>query len=253
MLLADAIAARSRRICGRRRRRRGRSHRARPARRPGFSPRLSSSTANLLPAGSIRRQPKLADTLERLSHAGLADFYRGDVGREIALDLERIGSPILRRDLETYRARVANPLSIRLRQAEIFSLPAPTEGLASLLALGIAERLRRVGRRGETTYHATDRGVRSARCRKPRPRRRSARDRGRSGRPSRGQPFVEREALQIDRASRAPRCRCPVGVAGTRVWIGCIDKDGLAVSYAQSVHGPFGSGCVLPTTGIALA
>ena len=44
--------------------------------------------------GTVRRQPKLADTLERLSHAGLADFYRGDVGREIALDLERIGSPI---------------------------------------------------------------------------------------------------------------------------------------------------------------
>ncbi|MFC5085799.1 gamma-glutamyltransferase [Microvirga arabica] len=52
------------------------------------------------PEGTQRRTPRLADTLEQLAHAGLADFYRGDVGREIALDLERIGSPIIRKDLE---------------------------------------------------------------------------------------------------------------------------------------------------------
>ena len=59
----------------------------------------------------------------------------------------------------------------------------------------------------------------------------------------------EREALQID-AQRAASLSLPSGVDGTSVWIGCIDKDGLAVSYEQSIHGPFGSGCVLPTTGI---
>ena len=32
--------------------------------------------------------------------------------------------------------------------------------------------------------------------------------------------------------------------------MGCIDKDGLAVSYIQSVYWAFGSGCVLPATGI---
>ena len=35
---------------------------------------------------------------------GLDDFYRGDVGREIAADLERIGSPVTRDDLENCRA-----------------------------------------------------------------------------------------------------------------------------------------------------
>jgi oxamate amidohydrolase len=61
--------------------------------------------------------------------------------------------------------------------------------------------------------------------------------------------FIEREALQID-AKRAARISLPSGSAGTGVWIGCIDKDGLAVSYAQSVHGIFGSGCVLSATGV---
>ena len=46
--------------------------------------------------GAVLRQRALADTLDHLAHAGLDDFYRGDVGREIAADLERIGSPVTR-------------------------------------------------------------------------------------------------------------------------------------------------------------
>ncbi|MDF2813084.1 MAG: gamma-glutamyltransferase [Microvirga sp.] len=199
-------------------------------------------------AGALRRQPKLADTLERLSHAGLLDFYRGDVGREIALDLERMESPIVRRDLEAYRARVANPLSVRLRQADVYSLPAPTEGLASLLALGIADRPGiRPGETAEYLHGMIEAAKRAlALCDRlitdPREVEGELADRLAGS-------ALEREALQIDRR-RAAAYALPRRVEGSGVWIGCIDKDGLAVSYAQSVHGPFGSGCVLPTTGI---
>ena len=43
-------------------------------------------------AGDVRRAPTLAATLDHLAQAGLDDFYRGDVGREIAADLESIGA-----------------------------------------------------------------------------------------------------------------------------------------------------------------
>jgi gamma-glutamyltranspeptidase len=66
------------------------------------------------PAGTQRRMAALADSLSQLAAAGLDDFYRGDVGREIAADLERIGSPITRADLERYEARAIEPLSARL-------------------------------------------------------------------------------------------------------------------------------------------
>jgi gamma-glutamyltranspeptidase len=102
-------------------------------------------------AGALRRQTALAGTLEQLAHAGLADFYRGDVGREIAADLERIGAPIARRDLETFRARVVEPLSLRHGDATLYNFPPPTQGLASLVLLGIFERLKVA--RGETVEH----------------------------------------------------------------------------------------------------
>jgi gamma-glutamyltranspeptidase/glutathione hydrolase len=75
--------------------------------RPAF-PKPSSSTARSpRPARSAGCEAR--DTLAHLAEAGLDDFYRGDVGREIAADFERIGSPVTRRDLEAFAPRPASP------------------------------------------------------------------------------------------------------------------------------------------------
>ena len=50
----------------------------------------------------------------QLAHVGLDDFYRGDVGREITVDLERIGSPLTREDLTKFAATVSEPLHVEL-------------------------------------------------------------------------------------------------------------------------------------------
>src|SRR5262249_57822672 len=84
----------------------------------------------------------LAGTLDHLAHAGLDDFYRGDVGREIAAELDRIGSPVTRDDLVRYRASVAEPLSVALQAGTLYNTPPPTQGLASLIVLALFDRLR---------------------------------------------------------------------------------------------------------------
>ncbi|HEV7981530.1 MAG TPA: gamma-glutamyltransferase, partial [Xanthobacteraceae bacterium] len=93
-------------------------------------------------AGTGLRQPALAATLDHLAKAGLEDFYRGDVGREIASDLERIGSPVTRADLEAAHAVVADPLSLTIEAGTLYNAPPPTQGVASLLILGLFARLR---------------------------------------------------------------------------------------------------------------
>ncbi len=92
-------------------------------------------------AGALRRQVKVGDTLAHLAEAGLDDFYRGDVARELGADLERLGSPVTRADLKAYRARWREPLSVRLDGITVYNTPAPTQGLASLIILGIYARL----------------------------------------------------------------------------------------------------------------
>ena len=92
--------------------------------------------------GATLKQAALAATLDQLVNAGLGDFYRGDVGREIAADLERIGSPVTRGDLEGYEAVVREPLSVALQAGTLYNTPPPTQGLASLMILALFERLR---------------------------------------------------------------------------------------------------------------
>jgi len=51
----------------------------------------------------------------------------------------------------------------------------------------------------------------------------------------------------------APRLAPPRGGAkGDTIYMGAIDKNGLAVSFIQSIYWEFGSGCVLPATGVLM-
>ncbi len=72
--------------------------------------------------GQMLKQEALAETLTQLAHAGLDDFYRGDVGREIAADLDRIGSPVTRRDLNATGPRSPNRCASPCRRAR-FTTP----------------------------------------------------------------------------------------------------------------------------------
>ena len=79
--------------------------------------------------------------MAQLARAGLDDFYRGDVGRELAADLSRIGSLLTRDDLTRYHATLAEPLRIELPVGAVYNTDAPTQGVASLMILALFERL----------------------------------------------------------------------------------------------------------------
>src|SRR5262249_49809610 len=67
-------------------------------------------------------------------------------------------------------------------------------------------------------------------------------------RPFLASAFLDKEAAAIDRRRAA---RWPAGDgAGDTIWMGAIDRRGLAVSFIQSLYWEFGSGVVLPPTGI---
>jgi oxamate amidohydrolase len=192
---------------------------------------------------------KLSETFEQLARAGLDDFYRGDVGREIAADLERIGSPVVRADLEGYRAVQREPLSLRLASGTLYNSPPPTPGLVALVILGIFERLG-VAKADSFEYlHGLVEASKRAFI---------LRD-GVLTEFERMQQdptqfltaaFLDREAKAVDPGRAAPWPR-PAG-AGDTIWLGAADSSGLAVSYIQSLYFEFGSGCVLPRTGIVM-
>jgi gamma-glutamyltranspeptidase len=199
--------------------------------------------------GATLTQGAFAATLDHLANAGLADFYRGDVGREIAADLDRIGSPVTRADLESYAAYVAEPLSVRLDAGTLYNAPPPTQGLASLIILALFERLRVAEAESFDFVHGLVEATKVA----FKIRDRAVTDPRRLKEPPEKYlefPLLDRAARSIDRNVASP---WPVlAGAGDTVWMGAADASGLVVSYIQSIYWEFGSGCVLPATGVLM-
>jgi oxamate amidohydrolase len=199
--------------------------------------------------GTTLKQQAFADTLSHLAHVGLDDFYRGDVGREIAADLERIGSPVTRNDLERYQATLAEPLRVTLPTGTVYNIDAPTQGVASLMILALFARLNVTEAEGFDHIH----GLVEATKRALRMRDRVVTD------PNYLAHSLDRvlddrtiagEAMKIDRAKAA---QWPLSAgAGDTIWMGAADSSGLVVSYIQSLYWEFGSGCVLPATGVLM-
>ncbi len=200
-------------------------------------------------AGVLRRQENLGATLAHLAQAGLDDFYRGDIAREIAADLDALGSPVTRADLKAYNARWREPLAMKTKSATLYNTPVPTQGLASLMLLGIFERL------GVSELDTVDyaHGLIEASKRAFAHRDRvcidfdiATADFDRLLSPA----TLQAEAARIDMRRAAPWPLPPE--QGDTIWMGAIDKDGVAVSFIQSVYWEYGSGVVLPKTGVLM-
>jgi oxamate amidohydrolase len=200
-------------------------------------------------AGSTLRQAALAGMLEHLARAGLDDFYRGDVGREVAADLDRVGSPVTRDDLVRYAAVLAEPLTVSVAAGTLANTPPPTQGIASLLLLALFDRLD--VKSAESFDHVH--GLIEATKRAFRVRDRYVTDPDHLPHaPERyfDPAFLDAETARIDRR-KAAQWPAPAA-AGDTVWMGAADASGLVVSYIQSLYWEFGSGVVLPRTGVLM-
>lgn len=197
--------------------------------------------------GQVLRQSKLADTLERLGRAGLDDFYRGELAAAMAEDLARVGSPVRRKDLAAYQAKVIEPLSTRLRNATLYNQPPPTQGMASLMILGMFDRLGVTEAEGFEHLHglveATKQAflIRDRYCTDPAYMEVNPADF------LTGDDLAER-AARIDPHQALPWPQ--PALPGDTIWMGCIDREGRSASFIQSIYWEFGAGVVLPSTGV---
>ena len=201
-----------------------------------------------LQQGERLKQPALAGTLRRLVRDGLGSFYDGVVARDIAADLAAAGSPVTGDDLAAHRAEHPQPLTTRIRGADLYNSAPPTQGFASLLILALYDRLGIDSVDDFAHVHglveATKRAFR-------------LRDRH-VGDPA-FMDFDVQGLLSDDDALAALAATIDpsqamawphVPALGDTVWFGVIDGEGRAVSAIQSTYFEFGSGLVLPQTGI---
>lgn len=197
--------------------------------------------------GSRFYQPALAGTLKQLCEEGLDSFYRGPLAERLAQGMARYGLPIVLADLNRHVARRTTPLRLQHQQGEVWNLAPPTQGLVSLAILGITDRLAMADADDATTIHriveATKLafGLRDAHITDPQERQTDI------------QRLLDPAALQALAGRIDDNQAAAWGTGkgpGDTVWMGVMDSSGLAVSFIQSLYHEFGSGVVLPDTGI---
>jgi gamma-glutamyltranspeptidase/glutathione hydrolase len=191
----------------------------------------------------------MANTLRRLTREGFDAFYRGELAREIAADLAAVGSPVSLADLAAFRARRVTPLHLRHSLGDLYNMTPPTQGLVSLIILAILDRLGIAAVPADGVEHihliveATKQAfaVRDRYVTDPDHMKIDAQD---ALREEFLAPYVA--AIARDRAQPWGKGKVPADT----VWMGVIDAKGCAVSFIQSIYHEFGSGIVLPQTGI---
>lgn len=216
---------------------------------PGFASHFMGEGGKQPEAGSKRQQSRLAATFEQLAHAGLDDFYRGDIAREMAADLEAAGSAVTRDDLRRYEARWRAPLSVKIPGVTLYNCQPPTQGLASLLMHAVFDRLDAREAESPAHWHGLIEAAKRAYA---------IRDRVVTDFDHlKADPaaFLTPERIEHEAAAINPRRAAgwPLPSAdGDTIWMGAIDGSGLAISFIQSLYWEYGSGLVLQKTGLLM-
>lgn len=213
---------------------------------PGFADTyLDNGTPVQL--GDLFKQTRIAATLETLAGAGLDDFYRGDLAHAIADDLQKAGSPVSHDDLQQFNAMIVEPLALDVGGHKVFNMPPPTQGLASLMLLGIFSRLKIDSLDDYQYIH----GLIESTKQSFRVRDREVSDPAFMA--NSAEQFLQNDLLDSLAAGVNMTTADPwpdASVGGDTVWLGAVDHQGNAVSFIQSIYWEFGSGVVLPQTGI---
>lgn len=199
--------------------------------------------------GEVWRSAAMAATLSAIAESRADAFYRGELAENIDTFMQRHGGLLRSSDLAAYRPEWVEPVSVGYRDHEIWEIPPNGSGLIALQALGMLETLGAPPRdpvellhqRIEATKLAYADGLHHIS-------ERSAMETGPAELLDNG--YLRARAGLIDRDALKPTHGNPH--KGGTVYLAAADSDGNMVSFIQSNYEGFGSGMVVPGTGISL-
>lgn len=199
--------------------------------------------------GEMWASPDHADTLQSIAETNAESFYRGKIAEKIVRFSEETDGYITAEDLAEYRPEWVDPIHVNYRGYDVWEIPPNGQGLIALQALNIVEGFEFDSKDTVETYHQQIEALKLAF--------------------TDGQEYIadsrhmtasvdgllskkyaeERRSLIGDEAIMPKPGQPPKG--GT-VYLATADDEGNMVSFIQSNYIEFGSGIVIPETGISL-
>ncbi len=218
---------------------------------PGFAESFLRDGRTPAP-GELWRFPEQARTLRRIAETRGRDFYEGELAGAIVDFARRTGGSLALEDLAAHRAEWVTPIGQRYRDLTLHEIPPNGQGIAALMALGMLEHfdLEAHGPDSATTYHLCIEAMKlafadlAAHVADPRSMRVTTAE-------LLDPEYLGRRARKIS-PDRAAHHGAGEPKAGGTVYLAAADADGMMVSFIQSNYWSFGSGIVVPGTGISL-
>lgn len=201
--------------------------------------------------GERFRCPDQAATLRRIAATGGEAFYRGDLARRIAAHAQATGGLLTEADLDSHRPAWVRTISQPYRGAILHEIPPNTQGLAALQMLGIVSHVP-LGYPVDSadSLHVQIEAMKLALADVYR----YVSDPGVLEVPTTAlldDDYLAERAALID-MEHASQPRFGVPHRGDTVYLATADANGMMVSFIQSNFHGFGSGVVVPGTGISL-
>lgn len=199
--------------------------------------------------GSIVKLPDHARTLADIAATKAGSFYHGALAEKIARFSAAHDGALNGEDLAAHTSDWVDPISVTYRGHEVWEMPPNGQGLIVLQALKIFETLYDPAMSEVMVQHYLIEALKAAFA---------------DGRATISDPqhvgvpvadlladdYIRRRADAIGPQAAEPCAGKPR--SGGTVYLATADRDGMMVSFIQSNYEGFGSGLVVPGTGIAL-
>jgi gamma-glutamyltranspeptidase/glutathione hydrolase len=199
--------------------------------------------------GEIWSSPAQAKTLQEIAESKASSFYQGELAEKIEAFARQYNGYLSKEDLESYRPEWVTPIKINYRGYDVWEIPPNGHGLVALLTLNILKGFDFPAKDSLDTYHKQIEALKLAFAdglhyiAEPAAMQADVKDLLADG------YAEERRRLIKDQALRPLPGTPPKG--GT-VYLATADREGNMVSMIQSNYTGFGSGLVVPDTGISL-
>jgi len=218
---------------------------------PQFAPWFSTfAPGGKVPkAGDLWYSPDQVRTLEILQKEGFLSLYTGTLARNLVEFSETTGGHLSPTDLAEYAPQWVDPISMAYHGVDVWEIPPNGQGVTALMALGMRAQ-DSPGSWGRTEdVHNDIESIKLAfsdtfaQVTDPRSMVHTSKD------------LLDPSYLRARRALLGPTAGSPTPgqpPKGGTVYLTVADSQGMMVSLIQSNYMGFGSGLVVPGTGVAL-
>ncbi|UJL48289.1 gamma-glutamyltransferase [Virgibacillus sp. NKC19-16] len=199
--------------------------------------------------GEMWSSPDHAKTLQSIAETDGESFYHGELAEKIAAFSQENGGFLSSTDLAEHKAEWVDPIKVNYRGYDVWEIPPNGQGIVALQALNMLKGFEFKEKEAVDTYHKQIEAIKLAFADGQRHVTQENHMHYNSNQIL-SEAYAQTRRKLISEEAMQPEAGEPFG-SGT-VYLATADNEGNMVSFIQSNYMGFGSGIVVPGTGIAL-